>query len=414
MARHNLSTVIGFEVVRTLSKPRYWLSILFIPAVLIVVGLLVTASSSGTSASTAALEKSRFTFGYTDASHLIDPRLAAEAGGHAVTDPAAAKAAVRAGTLTAFIAYPADPAKEPIQVDAADQGLVGNGRYSSTAEHLLEASARQRIGSTTLADVAAGQVSTTTTTYTASGAIAPGLNAIIPPLLYLVVFYLLILLLGNQMLNSLLEEKESRVTEMVLTTIRPTDLIIGKVVSLFTLGLVQILVFAIPIVFGYLFLRTGLNIPDLGLSGLVLDPQRMIVGALILIGGFALFTATLVALGAAMPTAKDAGPIFGAMMLVVFIPFYVVTLIVTDPGAAIVQLFTFFPYSAPITAMLRNGFGNLPLWQGAIVIVELFVLSAVVLRLAAQIFRTGSIAYTSKVDLRAVLVRPARSGARSG
>jgi ABC-2 type transport system permease protein len=405
MKRHNLRTVIRFEVVRTLTKPRFWIAILAVPALLVVVGLLVTVSSSGTDASTSALAKSRFIFGYTDASHLIDPALATKAGGHVVTDPAAAKADVRTGKLTAFIDYPADPAKQPITVDAADNGLIGNGRYSAVAEGLLTASAKEKIGSTTLTSIAAGNLNTDTTTYDKAGNVSPGLAAVIPPLLYLVVFYLLILLLGNQMLNSLLEEKENRVTEMVLTTIHPTDLIIGKVVSLFTVGIVQILVFAIPSALGYLFLRDKLNIPDLALTGLVLDPQRMILGALILIGGFGLFTATLVALGAAMPTAKDAGPIYGAMMLMIFIPFYVVTLIVTDPNATIVQIFTFFPYSAPITGLLRNGFDNLPIWQAVIVLVELYGLTAIALRVGARIFQTGSTSYSSRVNIRSALTR---------
>jgi ABC-2 type transport system permease protein len=408
MGRHNLRTVIRFEVVRTLSKPRFWIAILAVPILLVIVGLLVTVSSSGSDASAEKQTSSRFTFGYVDASHLISPVLARKAGGHLVTDAADARAQVQAGTLTAFIAYPAHPDKQATEVYAADKGLVGNGRYGSTAQSLLVASASAKIGSSSLAEIAAGNVNVATTTYDSHGQPAPGLNAVIPPLLYLVVFYLLILLLGNQMLNSLLEEKENRVTEMVLTTINPTDLIIGKVVSLFTVGLVQILVFAIPTAVGYLFFRGSLNIPDLGLTGLVLDPERMIAGLLILLGGFGLFTATLVALGAAMPTAKDAGPIYGAMMLLIFIPFYVVALIVTDPGATIVQFFTYFPYSAPITALLRNGFGNLPVWQAAIVVVELFALTAIVLRLAARIFQTGSIAYTDRVNIRAALTRHSR------
>ena len=232
-----------------------------------------------------------------------------------------------------------------------------------------------------------------------------GFNAVVPALFFLVIFYIVILLLGNQMLNSTLEEKENRVTEMILTTINPTSLIIGKVISLFMIGIVQMLVFAMPTVLAYVFFRQQLNIPELDLSQFVFDPQTMIVGALILLGGFSLFTGTLVALGAVMPTAKDAGPIFGALMILIFIPFYTVTLVVSDPNAFIVQVFTFFPYSAPVTALLRNAFGTLPLWQAIIVIVELFVLSAIVLRLAVRLFRYGSIEYTRKVSIRDVLAR---------
>src|SRR5665811_1892134 len=68
-----------------------------------------------------------------------------------------------------------------------------------------------------------------------------------------------IVLLGNQMLTSTLEEKENRVTEMILTTLNPTTLIIGKVISLFMVGLMQMLIFALPVIIGYLFFRSNLS-----------------------------------------------------------------------------------------------------------------------------------------------------------
>ncbi len=103
----------------------------------------------------------------------------------------------------------------------------------------------------------------------------------------------------------------------------------------------------------------------------------MIVGALLLVGGFTLFTATLVAVGAIMPTARDAGQISAPLMILIFVPFYAVSLVVSDPHALIVQLFTYFPYTAPVTAMLRNGFGSLSPLEATIVITELFVLGVV-------------------------------------
>jgi ABC-2 type transport system permease protein len=216
------------------------------------------------------------------------------------------------------------------------------------------------------------------------------------------------------MLASTLEEKENRVTEMILTTINPTSLILGKIISLFALGVVQMVVFALPLVVAYALFRTQLNLPTLDLSHLALDPQQMLVGALILIGGFALFTSTLVAIGAIMPTAKDAGPIFAILMILIFIPFYIVTLVVSDPTAPIVELFTWFPYSAPVTALLRNAFGTLPLWQGLGLGVELLVLAAIVLGIAVQLFRYGSIEYGRRVSLRGALSRPRIASRGSG
>jgi ABC-type Na+ efflux pump permease subunit len=65
-----------------------------------------------------------------------------------------------------------------------------------------------------------------------SGKTTGGIGVVIPPLLFLVIFYLLIAMLGNQMLSSTLEEKENRVTEMILTTLNPTTLIIGRITAL--------------------------------------------------------------------------------------------------------------------------------------------------------------------------------------
>jgi ABC-2 type transport system permease protein len=89
-------------------------------------------------------------------------------------------------------------------------------------------------------------------------------------------------------------------------------------------------------------------------------------------------------------------------MILIFIPFYVVSLVVSDPHALVVQLFTYFPYTAPVTAMLRNGFGSLSPLEAGIVITELFVLGVVALRLAVRLFRYGSIEYSRKVSLRSV------------
>ncbi|GAA4372969.1 ABC transporter permease [Paeniglutamicibacter cryotolerans] len=402
MARHNLRTVIGFEVTRTLNKRRFWVTTLFVPVALIVVFLLIFLSNSSTSTTAAEQGNARFPFQYTDASGLINPGIVKNLGGTLASDEQAGIAAVKAGSIAAFFAYPADPTQQAIQVYGADQGVFNNGKYESVAQSILQASVEQKIDSPQDSAIIRGDIMADTTTFR-NGSVSGGINALVPALLFLALFYVTILLLGNQMLSSTLEEKENRVTEMILTTINPTSLLLGKVVSLFLVGIIQMFVFAIPVVLGYIFFKNQLNFPSLDLNALVFEPQQMIVGALILIGGFSLFTGTLVALGAVMPTAKDAGPIYGALMVLIFIPFYTVSLVVSDPNAFIVQLFSFFPYSAPVTALLRNAFETLPLWQAAIIILMLFVLSAIVLRIAVQLFKHGSIEYSRKVPLKSVL-----------
>lgn len=326
MAQHNLSTVVSFEVARTLGRKRFWLITLFVPvAIAIVIALIVLSNSSAANSATAQSD-AELSFTYSDASGYIDSAVAGAFGGTVVTDDATAIAAVN-----------------------------------------------------------------------------PGFGGILPPLIFLVLFFLTFVLLSNQMLTVTLEEKENRVTEMILTTVNPTALIGGKIVALFTVGLVQMFCFALPLLIGYVFFRTALSLPEIDVAGLSVDPWRMVIGALLALGGFALFTGTLVAIGSVMPTAKDAGNLFAGLMILMFVPLYVVSLILSDPHGIVVQIFTYFPYSAPVTAMIRNAVGSLSGGEAAIVIAALFLLNAVVLRLAVRLFRYGSIQYTSKVSLKTVL-----------
>lgn len=404
MAQHNLSTVIGFEFLRVVTKKRFWLTSLAVPVALAVVFALVFISNAATSETEQAQADARLVVTYTDDSGLITDAVAATFGGTEVPDGAAAIAAVKDGTVDAYFAYPADPSTQPILVYGVDKGIFENGAYQAVATRMLVMAAQQEIDAPELAAVVQGDVTVTSATYR-DGVESGGLNGVIPPLLFLVIFYMSIILLGNQMLNSTLEEKENRVTEMILTTMNPTTLIVGKVLSLFMVGLVQMLTFAVPVVIGYIFFRSNLNLPDVDLSHLILEPGTLVVGTLLLLGGFILFTGTLVAIGAMVPTAKEAGTFFAPLMIMVFIPFYVVSLIVSDPRSLIVQFFTYFPYTAPVTAMLRNSFGSLSPLESGIVIVELFALGFVALRLAVYLFRYGSIAYSKRLSLRDTLAR---------
>jgi ABC-2 type transport system permease protein len=404
MARHNLRTVISFEVVRTLTKKRFWIATLIVPVALGIVGGLVAVSSSATDSSVNSQKTAKFSFSYVDASGDVNPAIVTALGGTKAASASQAIADVKDGKLDAFFEYPVNLAKQHTKVYGVDEGIFANGKYSSVAKQILVASSQEKIGDPTLIKLVQGSVSVDSTTYKA-GEKSSGINGVIPPLIFLVLFYVVILLLGNQMLTSTLEEKENRVTEMILVTMNATTLVVGKVLSLFIVGLVQIVVFAVPVVIGFLFFRQSLNLPDFDLSALAFNPEQMIVGALLLLGGFVLFTGTLVAVGALMPTVKEAGPVFGIMMALIFIPFYTVALIVSDPTAPIVQIFTYFPYSAPVTAMLRNGFGSLTLFESLIVIVEVFVIGIIVLRFGVRLFQYGSIEYVKKVSLKTVFAR---------
>ena len=401
MARGNTGTVVSFEVSRTLRTRVFWVGALLGPIMLAVV-IAISVASSSSASDVGAPAGQTIAFEWLDHSGLVDPAIATAAGGSAIADAAQGVADVRVGQIDAFFEYPADPTTAPILVASRDAGILDSGQYTGLAAQLLRYSAAQKIDDPALVSLASGTVSTELTTY-ANGVATPGVWGMIPPLLFIALFFIIVVMQGNRMLTATLEEKENRVTEMILTTIKPTSLLTGKVLALGIIGVIQALVIVIPTVLvGLILTKAGL-IGGFDLSRLVFQPVPMLIGAFILVGGFLLFTCSLVAIGAAMPTAKDAQGMFATVLLLLILPVYVIVWMMTSPNNPLVAVLTFFPWTAPITAMARNAFGLLPWWQGVIVIVVLFAAAYLVFRVAARLFQYGSVEYSKKLNWKVAL-----------
>src|SRR5450756_574439 len=198
MPRHNLSTVIGFEFFRTVKKRRFWITTLAIPVALVIVFALVILSNQSTSTTAKAQKNAHLSFTYTDDSGLVTDTLAATYGGTKTTDGARAIAEVKTGTVDAYFVFPVDPVTQPVRVYGTDKGIFENGKYDAVAKQILIAAAQQKISSPQLTALAQGNVAIISQTYR-DGKVSGGLNAVIPPLLFLLIFYVSIVLLGNQM-----------------------------------------------------------------------------------------------------------------------------------------------------------------------------------------------------------------------
>lgn len=406
-SRHNLGTVVSFEFWRTVKKPSFWIATLAFPLMFGVIIGIVYYSNKSSSDSSEKLAQEKFSIQYKDDSSIILPVVAEKLKAASVTDKNEGIENVKSGKVDAFFYYPKQLDTSNIEVYGKDTGLFTNGKYSAVAEQMLKISASATIANPQLIAITQGSVGSDTTTYKKDGEVSAGWFAAVPPLLFLVFFYFTIAMLGNNLLNSTVEEKENRVTEMILTTLNPTVLIVGKLLATFLAGLVQAAVMITPAVAAYFILGADVvNLPSTDiLSKLVFDPVAMTIGALLLVGGLMLFTGTLVAVGAVMPTAKEAGQYFGIAIIAMFIPFYIIMLILSDPSALVVQVFTFFPYTAPVTALLRNAFGSLSLVDAAIVISLLIVLGTVIILLAVRLFRYGAMEYNGRLSLKTLTLK---------
>jgi len=402
---HNLGTVFRFEVRRTLKKKSFWITALSFPVIIGVVFAIIFFSNQATNDAAENMKDQTFSFAVTDESKLINPETLAQLKATTVTDKQTTIDKVKAGTLDAYIYYPADVTKDKVEVYAKNIGLFENNRYQAVADALLK-QAGEANATPEIRAILEDKVSFQATMFK-DGKAYDGFKELIAPGVFLILFYILIAMFGNQMLTSTTEEKENRVIEMILTTIQARTLIIGKILSLIVLAGIQMLVIIVPVLIAYLLFRDALAIPNLDLTNIPLDPVRITIGALLFVTSFLLFTGLLVAIGAATPTAKEASGFFGTVMLFLFGPLYAVTLFVSSPDSMIVRILSFFPLTAPIPLMLRNAVGNLSVPDAILGISILGVSAIIALAISIRLFRYGALEYTNRLSLKTLFQKKA-------
>ena len=317
---HNLRTVIWFEFIRTIKKKSFWLSVLALPAIIGVVIAVAYFSSAAADSAAEQAVKEKFSLVVMDQSGLIDPGVLAPLSAETVDAKDAGVQLVTSGKKEAFFYYPSDIASEPVEVYAKDVGLVKNDKYSTVALQLLALSQKGAVSPQQSA-IIQGRVATTMTTYT-DGQKMPGFERVIAPGSILILFYITFVLMAGRMLASTTEEKENRVIEMLLSYVKARTLVIGKILSLLLVGLVQVVAIAIPVALGVWLARDVVDLPSFDVSKIVIDPVTLLISALIFILAYLLFTGILVAIGSAVPTAKEAGSFMGVAMFSMFIPLY--------------------------------------------------------------------------------------------
>lgn len=402
---HNLSTVIRFEIVRALKKKSFWILAISFPIMFAAIFGIIFLSNKATDDAAEKLKNQSFSIAITDESKMVKPQLIAAAKATEIksSDKQLAINRVKNGQLDAYIYYPKNLDQQSVEVYGKDVGIFDNGRYSSLANSLLSTSVQSGVDPA-IQKIIQGKISSTSTVYR-DGKVHDSIQEMILPGVFLILFYFLITFFGNQMLTSTTEEKENRVIEMILTTIEARTLIIGKIISLIVLAIIQGLLIVLPVLTGYLLFHNQLKLPSVDLSSLPIDPLRIGIGFLVFASSFMLFTGLLVAIGAAVPTAKEANSFFGIVIILLFGPLYAITMFISIPDSPLVKFLSLFPLTSPIPLMLRNAAGNLGVSEAIIGIAILIISATIIMAIAVRIFRFGALEYSRKLSAKEIFAR---------
>lgn len=219
------------------------------------------------------------------------------------------------------------------------------------------------------------------------------LGRAIVPIAILAVFYILICVFGNRLTMALVEEKENRISEMLLTSLSAKELVIGKILSLITLGFIQIAVLLIPVIAALIIFRDNQMVAGI-LSIIEINPGIVIGNIALLLVSYFLFAGACTLVGSLVPTARDASNYVGVAMIFIIAPLITInSFIGSDPNIA-TYIMSYFPLTAPIALMLRNAFGNLPTYELVIGIIDLAIASAFILSLTVKSFQKNAINFS--------------------
>jgi ABC-2 type transport system permease protein len=403
---HNVSKIIRFEVMRTLKKWTFWLAALSIP-VFMALGMVISfyAQNSSEKMDSAQVDDAKNIL-VKDATGYFTPEFASAAKITLVDDEKAAEAKVKSGKSDLFVIYPENPLEKPIQVFNKDSGAFDNSKYENTAKSLLISAvlasmSDQNAGTILLND---RLLQTEITAY--KGGEVVSLASMVVPIICLAVLFFSIVMCSNTILVATTEEKENRITEMILTTIKSRTLIIGKICSQWILMLVQMTLLVLPIVVALAFLP---EILPFQLGDISIDPVQLVTGVVLALSGIALFTGLAFMIGAIVPTAKEASPFFSIIILLLVLPLIFLTQIMSDPGSLLVQFLTYFPLTSPMVILIRSALETLPIWVSLIGIIVSAASAALVLMIAARIFQYGNLAYSRRLSVKEIVSRKARA-----
>lgn len=219
---------------------------------------------------------------------------------------------------------------------------------------------------------------------------------LILPIIAGITFIIVVLTSGGYLLQAVVEEKENRTMEIVITSVTPTQLMVGKTIGNISVGLTQL---AVWLIFSWI----GLSIAGRfwpALNNISIPGEMFLVMAFLFLPSFIIIAAIMSTIGAIVTEMREAQQISGVFSLFVTIPLYVITPMMMNPNGTLALVLSFFPPTAPIAVMLRMALTTVPTWQIVVNVLALVIFAILSMWLAGHAFRLGMLQYGKRLSLK--------------
>jgi ABC-2 type transport system permease protein len=215
--------------------------------------------------------------------------------------------------------------------------------------------------------------------------------------------YMTIVLYGQNVLRGVLEEKTTRVAEVVVSSVQPETLLAGKVLGVGAVGLTQQILWVITTV--VMFKLRQPILAKFGVASMPFALPEISIGLALLlllffVLGFTFYSSLYAAVGASVNTEQEAQQAVQPMLILLVATAIFINPILMNPTSTLATVMSLLPFSAPIIMPLRLALGSVPWYQLAISLVGLLLACWGATWLAARIYRVGLLMYGKRPTLR--------------
>ncbi|MDY6876112.1 MAG: ABC transporter permease [Chloroflexota bacterium] len=382
----NIWLVIKHEILSTLGKPSFWLMTFLFP--LLIVGLQVGSQVLGQNAmkeETSNITPANEPVGYVDQAGLIQtlpdhvpPELLV-----AFSDEDTAHAALEAGDISGYYMIPAD-------FFASGDLILVNRDYNPFKSMISSDMIRHIVNTNLVGDETLARLIVNPTSQVKNVPLAPqgGTDtnnpmAFIVPYATLFIFFLVITMNSGFMLQSVAKEKENRIIEVLLVSLQPREMMLGKVVGLGAVALLQMALWASVglLALGRIEAAAAFSLP----------PGFLVWALFYFLLGYLLYSSLMGALGALAPTMREGQQLTFVVLLPLMIPLWLMNAFIQTPNGLLPTILSLFPLTAPVSMMTRLVATGVPVWQPIIGLILLAATTYLVVVVTARLFRAQTL-----------------------
>lgn len=231
--------------------------------------------------------------------------------------------------------------------------------------------------------------------------------------------YMFILMYGNMVMQAVLEEKKSRVVEVMVSSVKPVNLLVGKITGIGLVGITQLLIWGV--LTGALFtvlslfiaspeqaaaIPAEMNSFDMeGVLGSVMSVnwlEIIVYFLLFFVGGYILYASIFAMFASAVDSEEDTTQFMMPVTIIIMFAFFAGFYSVSNPDGPLAFWGSLIPFTSPIVMMVRLPFG-IPLWEKLLSLVLLYGTFVLISIFAAKIYRVGILMYGKKPSIKEMI-----------